>query len=72
MSVVGGSMSMEHSWIDRDEGEAKVLEQISSVLMFNTSSKWTGLGLNPELRRESPATNRHCHGMAQEIVIFNP
>jgi hypothetical protein len=38
--------------------------------MFTTSSKWTGLGLNPELRGESPATNRHYHGMAQEIVIF--
>jgi hypothetical protein len=40
-----------------------------SVTLSTTNSTWTDPGSNPDLRSETPATNRLSHGMAMNDLI---
>jgi hypothetical protein len=41
-----------------------------SATLFTADPTWTGLGSNPRLRVERPATNHRTHGTARHAVML--
>jgi hypothetical protein len=64
-------LSMEHWWNDTDRGNRSTgRDTCPSATLSITDSTWTGLGANPGLGGEKPATNRLSHGTALNRIIL--
>jgi hypothetical protein len=68
--VMDERMSMEQKWNYTDRGKPKYSERnlFRRHFFFSTKPKWTGLGLNPDLRGERAVTNRLSHDTSQDLV----
>lgn len=59
------SLNTEHWWSDTDKKKCNTLRKTCpNATLTNTNPTWSGLGLNPDLRSDRPATNSLTHGTA--------
>ena len=62
--------SMEHLWSDTDRRNQKYSKKMCPSVIFSTTNfARTGLGSNPDLRDEMPATDRLSRGTGLKTEI---
>ena len=61
-------LNTEHWWSDTDKKKYNTLRKTCTNATLTTiNPTWSGLGLNPDLHSDRPATNSLTHGTALNI-----